>query len=122
MPKTWKLTALIERGGGGFVALCPELDVASQGDSVDEARLESLRLPAVLGGAVGESQATTRVILPRFWQAYPPLAAARSRQKEACPTARRPIGVPSLDGPDLAHPLLASGDTGYFWFFADTTP
>lgn len=33
-----KLTAIIEREGDGFVALCPEVDVASQGDTVDEAR------------------------------------------------------------------------------------
>ncbi|MCY4014122.1 MAG: type II toxin-antitoxin system HicB family antitoxin [Gammaproteobacteria bacterium] len=32
-----QLTAIIEREGGGFVSLCPELDVASQGDTVDEA-------------------------------------------------------------------------------------
>ncbi len=32
------MTALIEREGDGFVALCPELDVASQGESVAEAR------------------------------------------------------------------------------------
>ncbi|UCE53663.1 MAG: type II toxin-antitoxin system HicB family antitoxin [Desulfobacterales bacterium] len=35
---TKKLTAIIEREGDGFVALCPELDVASQGDTVDDAR------------------------------------------------------------------------------------
>ena len=33
-----KLTAIIERENGGYVALCPELDVASQGDTVDDAR------------------------------------------------------------------------------------
>ena len=33
-----KLTAIIEREGDGYVALCPEVDVASQGDSIDEAR------------------------------------------------------------------------------------
>ena len=33
-----KLTAIIEREGSGYVALCPELDVASQGDSVEQAR------------------------------------------------------------------------------------
>ena len=33
-----KLTAIIEREGDGFVALCPELDVASQGDTIDEAK------------------------------------------------------------------------------------
>ena len=35
---TRRLTALIEREGDGFVALCPELDVASQGDSIEQAR------------------------------------------------------------------------------------
>ena len=33
-----KLTAIIEPEGDGFVALCPELDVASQGDTVEAAR------------------------------------------------------------------------------------
>ena len=32
------LTAIIEREGDGYVALCPELDVASQGTTLDEAR------------------------------------------------------------------------------------
>lgn len=35
---TRKLTAIVERDGDGYVALCPEVDVASQGDSVAEAR------------------------------------------------------------------------------------
>ena len=38
MAQTHQLTAVIEREGTGFVALCPELDVASQGDTVEEAR------------------------------------------------------------------------------------
>ncbi len=33
-----RLTAVIEREGDGYVALCPEFDIASQGDSVEEAR------------------------------------------------------------------------------------
>ena len=35
---TQKLTAIIEREGDGFVSLCPELDIASQGDTVEEAK------------------------------------------------------------------------------------
>ena len=35
---TGQLTAIIEREGDGYVALCPELDIASQGASVVEAR------------------------------------------------------------------------------------
>jgi predicted RNase H-like HicB family nuclease len=33
-----KLTAIIEKEGTGYVSLCPELDIASQGDTVDGAR------------------------------------------------------------------------------------
>lgn len=33
-----QLTAIIEREDDGYVALCPELDVASQGDTIEEAR------------------------------------------------------------------------------------
>ena len=35
---TRKLTAIIENEGGGYVALCPELDIASQGTTVIESR------------------------------------------------------------------------------------
>jgi len=31
-------TAVVEKEGDGFVALCPELDVVSQGNTVEEAR------------------------------------------------------------------------------------
>jgi predicted RNase H-like HicB family nuclease len=33
-----KLTAIIEREENMYVALCPELDIASQGDSIESAR------------------------------------------------------------------------------------
>ncbi len=33
-----KVTAIIEREGDGYVSLCPELDIASQGRSIEEAR------------------------------------------------------------------------------------
>jgi predicted RNase H-like HicB family nuclease len=38
MQGTQRLTAIIEREGDGFVSLCPELDIASQGASIEEAR------------------------------------------------------------------------------------
>ncbi len=50
-----QLTAIIEREGNGYILLCPELDIASQGGSIEEARdnlrealelfLNPLRLP-----------------------------------------------------------------------------
>lgn len=38
MPNKRQLTAIIERDGDGYVALCLELDIASQGSSVEDAR------------------------------------------------------------------------------------
>lgn len=37
MPDVRRFTAVIYREEDSYVALCPELDVASQGDSVEEA-------------------------------------------------------------------------------------
>lgn len=42
MKKMLQLTAVIEREGDGYVSTCPELDVVSQGGSVEEARLNLL--------------------------------------------------------------------------------
>ncbi|MEG4455645.1 type II toxin-antitoxin system HicB family antitoxin [Microcoleus sp. N9_A1] len=47
MNSTQQLTAIIERKGGGYISLCPELDIASQGDNIEEARrnlIEALEL------------------------------------------------------------------------------
>lgn len=38
MPQSRRLAAIIERGGDGYTSLCPELDIASQGDTLEEAR------------------------------------------------------------------------------------
>ena len=47
MPSTRTLTAIIEREADGYVALCPELDIASEGDTIEIARanlIEALEL------------------------------------------------------------------------------
>jgi predicted RNase H-like HicB family nuclease len=47
MGQQLRLTAIIEREEPGFVSLCPELDIASQGSSIEEARanlIEALSL------------------------------------------------------------------------------
>lgn len=38
MSQKHQLTAIIEREGDGYVALCPELDIASEGETVEDAR------------------------------------------------------------------------------------
>ncbi len=35
---TRSFTAIIEREDAGYIALCPELDIASQGDTISDAR------------------------------------------------------------------------------------
>lgn len=47
MKQLQQFMAIIEREGDGYVALCPELDIASQGNTVEEARcnlIEALEL------------------------------------------------------------------------------
>ena len=47
MREARQMTAIIEREDDGFVALCPELDIASEGQSIEEARanlIEALTL------------------------------------------------------------------------------
>ena len=44
---TYPFTAIIERENEGFVSLCPEFDIASQGNTIEEARqnlLEAVEL------------------------------------------------------------------------------
>jgi predicted RNase H-like HicB family nuclease len=38
MKQVQPFTVIIEREGDGYVSLCPELDIASQGDSIEEAK------------------------------------------------------------------------------------
>ena len=68
--KTYDMTAVIEREGDGYVSLCPELDIASQGNTVEEARnnlREALELffeiasPAELEGRLHSEVYVTRM-------------------------------------------------------------
>ncbi len=65
-----RLTAVIHREGNGFVALCPEVDVASQGDTIEAARdnlREALELffecasPAEIQDRLGDEVFITQV-------------------------------------------------------------
>jgi predicted RNase H-like HicB family nuclease len=38
MKHVQQLTAIIEREGDAYVGLCPEVDIASQGDTIEAAR------------------------------------------------------------------------------------
>jgi predicted RNase H-like HicB family nuclease len=73
MKATRQLTAIIERDGGTYVALCPELDIASQGGTVEEARqnlIEALELffevadPSEIERRLPEEFFITRIEIP----------------------------------------------------------
>ena len=60
MTRQLRLTAIIERQGEGFVSLCPELDIASQGSSVEEARANSVEALMLFFEAADQSEIARR--------------------------------------------------------------
>jgi predicted RNase H-like HicB family nuclease len=61
MPAARRLTAIIEREGDGYVALCPELDVASQGLSIEEARVNLVEALTLFFEAASSSEIARRL-------------------------------------------------------------
>ena len=59
MTKT--LTAILEREGDGFVALCPELDVASQGSTLEEAKANLREAVELFFESADESETAARL-------------------------------------------------------------
>lgn len=61
MKRMHRLTGLIEREGDGFVALCPELDVASEGDTIEEARGNLVEAVELFFEAAGDAEIKDRL-------------------------------------------------------------
>ena len=61
MAKKHQLTAVIEREDDGYVALCPQLDIASQGDTVEEARTNLAEAVTLFLETASVSETRTRV-------------------------------------------------------------
>ena len=60
MMSAQRLTAIIEREDDGFVALCPELDVASEGSSIEEARANLIEALILFFEAASPSEIARR--------------------------------------------------------------
>ncbi len=56
-----RLTAIIEREGDGYVSLCPELDIASQGDTIEEARANLVEALTLFFESASESEVSRRL-------------------------------------------------------------
>jgi len=61
MKKQYAFTAIIEREKDGYTALCPELDIASQGDSVEEARKNLVEAVELFFEAASEAEIQERL-------------------------------------------------------------
>jgi predicted RNase H-like HicB family nuclease len=61
LQRVQQVTAVIEREGDGFVALCPELDIASQGATVEEARHNLLEALTLFFETADESEVRERL-------------------------------------------------------------
>jgi predicted RNase H-like HicB family nuclease len=55
------MTAIIEREDDGFVALCPELDIASQGSTIEEARANLVEALTLFFEAASTSEVAQRM-------------------------------------------------------------
>lgn len=72
-----QLTAIIEREGDGYVSLCPELDIASQGETIEAARL-NLREALELFFEAGSKQEISNLLNPGSQSpAWEPLMSAK---------------------------------------------
>lgn len=61
MQQLRRLTAIIEREADGFVSLCPELDIASQGASVEEARINLIEALTLFFEVADEAEVARRM-------------------------------------------------------------
>ncbi len=61
MKQTHQLTAVVERDGDGYTALCPQLDVASQGDTADDARANLQEAVELFLETAGEAEVRSRL-------------------------------------------------------------
>jgi predicted RNase H-like HicB family nuclease len=78
MTQTWQLTAVIHREGDQSVALCPELDVVSQGETIEAARLNLIEA------------------LELFFEAAPAEEVNRRWSAETYVTSAHPVGRAGL--------------------------
>jgi predicted RNase H-like HicB family nuclease len=61
MQRTQQMTAIIEREDDGFVALCPDLDIASQGSTIEEARANLVEALTLFFETASSSEVTRRL-------------------------------------------------------------
>jgi predicted RNase H-like HicB family nuclease len=61
MQRFQRLTAIIDREDDGFFSLCPELDIASQGSSIEEARANLVEALTLFFESADQSEVSRRL-------------------------------------------------------------
>jgi predicted RNase H-like HicB family nuclease len=61
MGQARRMTAIIEREDDGFVAHCPEFDIASQGATIEEARANLVEALTLFFETADEGEVTRRL-------------------------------------------------------------
>ncbi len=61
MKRVQQLTGVIEREGDGYVSLCPEVDIASQGDTIEEARRNLVEAVELFFETASETEVSERL-------------------------------------------------------------
>ena len=61
MQTTRRFTCVLERENDGFVSLCPELDIASQGDTIEEARANLIEAVELFFESADSSEVSDRL-------------------------------------------------------------
>lgn len=61
MKNTRRLTAIIEKEEDGYVPSCPDLDIASQGDTVEQARANLVEALALFFEPASSSEVDRRI-------------------------------------------------------------
>ena len=61
MKQARQFTGIIEREADGYFSLCPELDIASQGDTVEEARINLIEAIELFFETADQSEIASRL-------------------------------------------------------------
>ena len=56
-----RLTCVLQREGDGFVSFCPELDIASQGDTIEQARANLIEAVELFFETADKNEITQRL-------------------------------------------------------------
>jgi len=95
-----KLTGVIEREDDLYVALCPEVDVVSQGHTIDEARKNLIEALELFFECASESEIKRRL---RKGHYIPPVAEMQSRLAEEYEIQYHPLSEMYVTPIEVVH-------------------